>query len=978
MPAIKKSRFHIGLFQKGIVVVVVSLAFSMLTPRVARAQAATADVQTPAMKKGALYNAGQTAFQKGDYATAITNFEALLAMADKDDILEAPYFYLGASYFNTKDYGKAIEIFKKFEAAYPKSGRLLEVLFATGQAEYLNGDYAGAIEYFKKVEPTVYHDISLYYQGISSKAADKPDDAIAAFEKLITPEIRSSDGANGAILLVELYAKRKDFTKATEVIRQLRKKMMYVTNIMNLNAQAIELGDGLVEDELYPEALLCYRMVRSKDDVIAFQTAKLAYMAQKIDQNMAAIHADPPHGMALNAENTQLKAAIAAGTKMMEEYKNAPDTMPAVLLRIGRCFYQQEKFWEAIVADNELLTRYPDSDQYESGLFAITVACAKANRPAATKQYADEYLKKYPQGKNIQAVSYLVGAAMMQASDFEGAAAAFTKALKEQPDSKYKEEMEMQLGNAHFSLGKFDLATADYSKYKTDFPAGGHIEEVIYRIALSSLFAGQYEDAMKEVTDYVTTYPKGNFIADARYRLGVCKYAASLYPEVIADCRSWEKDYPKNPMLGEVLALLGDSLDAVEPARDDEAIQVYIRAAQVANTDEVLEYSLSSAEKLLQKKGDWEKIGQMYEEFVKTHPEHPLVVTAVYWIGKAKVHDGKADEAKIFIADNIKKYIDDPRRDAVEQLITQLAGLCVRKKKPPEPSPSPSPAVASGTDAVAVATPPPTPTPSPTPDPDPGAELDKLLGSAETDTSPTAKARILFAKAELAFMRRQIPEQEKNYAAIAAQFKPEDLPSIILGQVGDYLLFKKENDKAAAYFQYLMDEYPKSDVQDYAYNGLGQIAFQNKDYEKALKYFSDGIDKGYAAQKFKDLTLGEARSLFQLGKYEESKKQFELVAGNKDWRGDPTAESLCSMGDIEMKENKFPEAIAYYQRVYVAYQRYLPWVAKAYINSGDCFERLGKLPEAVKTYQEMLANEKLASFPEADVARKRLEVLGSK
>jgi tetratricopeptide (TPR) repeat protein len=84
------------------------------------------------------------------------------------------------------------------------------------------------------------------------------------------------------------------------------------------------------------------------------------------------------------------------------------------------------------------------------------------------------------------------------------------------------------------------------------------------------------------------------------------------------------------------------------------------------------------------------------------------------------------------------------------------------------------------------------------------------------------------------------------------------------------------------------------------------------------------------------------------------------------------------MGDIALKQNDLPTAIANYQRVYVAYQRYLPWVAKAYINSGDCFERLGKLPEAVKTYQEMLANEKLAAFPEADVARKRLEVLGSK
>ena len=58
------------------------------------------------------------------------------------------------------------------------------------------------------------------------------------------------------------------------------------------------------------------------------------------------------------------------------------------------------------------------------------------------------------------------------------------------------------------------------------------------------------------------------------------------------------------------------------------------------------------------------------------------MVSALYWIGKAKAHEGKIDEAKQLTADTIKKYIADPKRDAVEQLITQLAQLCVKKKKP--------------------------------------------------------------------------------------------------------------------------------------------------------------------------------------------------------------------------------------------------------------------------------------------------------
>jgi hypothetical protein len=101
-------------------------------------------------------------------------------------------------------------------------------------------------------------------------------------------------------------------------------------------------------------------------------------------------------------------------------------------------------------------------------------------------------------------------------------------------------------------------------------------------------------------------------------------------------------------------------------------------------------------------------------------------------------------------------------------LLTQLAQLCVRKKRVEPP--------AEG-EVEAAPTPPPT---------DPGAELDALLGDADKDPNPTARARILFAKAELARLRRQPAEEEKNIARIAETAKPEGLkpdaarPSLII------------------------------------------------------------------------------------------------------------------------------------------------------------------------------------------------------
>ena len=86
--------------------------------------------------------------------------------------------------------------------------------------------------------------------------------------------------------------------------------------------------------------------------------------------------------------------------------------------------------------------------------------------------------------------------------------------------------------------------------------------------------------------------------------------------------------------------------------------------------------------------------------------------------------------------------------------------------------------------------------------------------------------------------------------------------------------------------------------------------------------------------------------------------------------------SVYSLGQIAAKRGQWAEANAYFQRVYVGYQKFLPWVAKAYIASGESFEKLGKTQEATNTYRELLRNEKLANFSEAAEARKRLEALG--
>ena len=899
-------------------------------------------------------------FQAGNYAGAAATLESLIARTEFNPQLEPVFFTIGSAYFNAADYAKATAAFKTYQTKFPGGPHSNDAMFAIASASLSNKSYAEAATQFSALEKDPrFREQALLFQANALQESGKLDEAIAPLEKLTAGELKTSSGARGLMILAKIYVKKGAADKAVQMVTRLRENVSLVENVVELNAMAVELGDQLFAKKQQAQALECYRAAFPRDQVTRMQNDRIARMQKAIEANLTAVKADPTLIAQLNSANAQLKAEVAKAQQLLADFQKLPDFTGAIYLRMARSFSEADKKWEAVVVYQDVLDRFgTDPKEREPALFGIILALADVNQGEKAMARCEEYLRDFKDGPNAETVGYLLGVSALQANDPRAAQTYFGTMLETQPKSQFREQMRYLLGNAKFMSGQYDEATAEYKKYLAEFPKGTSVEDVDYRLALAALFAGKYEAAMKTIGEYVTKYPKGTFLADARYRLAVCKYAASLYPEVIKDCEAWERDFGKDPQLAEVLSLAADSYGATE--REDKAVEIYLRASKSAATDEVMNYALFAASKLLQKKGEWDKVAEMFREFIQEKPDNPTVITALYWIGKAKAHSGQIDEAKKITADTIKKYMADPHRDAVEMLLTQLAQLCVKKKKVAPPS-----------DESASAAP--TPTPAGV---DPGAELDALLGGVGADQAPTARARTFFAKAELARLRRQVPEEEKNIAQIADNFKPDDLSPALLGRAGDSLLARKKYEAALPFYQRLMDDFPKSDNVDFAYNGMGEIAFAKKDFAKAFRYFNDATEKIAASQKLKDVTVGKAKTLLALGKLEESRKVFEQVAQVREWRGESTAFSVYSLGEIAAKQNHWAEANAYFQRVYVGYQKFLPWVAKAYLRSAESFEKLGKTQEAANTYRELLRNEKLATFSEAEEARQKLASMG--
>jgi tetratricopeptide (TPR) repeat protein len=362
-----------------------------------------------------------------------------------------------------------------------------------------------------------------------------------------------------------------------------------------------------------------------------------------------------------------------------------------------------------------------------------------------------------------------------------------------------------------------------------------------------------YTKALEGFQAFVKKNPQAQYVGDSEYRIALCYNAAEKYDEVIKRCDEWRSKHGGEPMQAEVMALQGDAYAAKEmPA---ESAAAYRKSVDLSDSEEVLKYSLFEANKQYQKLNRWDEIADMFSGFAALHPDHPAATAAVYWVSKAKIKDGKAEEAKQYLAETILKTINDRKKDAVEQLLAQLAQTCSKRIRPPlvakegAPAATPAPSAPASTNAVAGQEAPPRPTPAPTPPYDSDADFAKYLNEtnvAAVGTNSLAKARLRYAQAELAGFTKRQERQKELMASIYREFPADQLSAMLLAQCGEIALEKGELDKSEAFYKELMTSFPKSDLLEYAYCGMGEVSLARDQPAEALRWFDDAVEKANA------------------------------------------------------------------------------------------------------------------------------------
>ena len=700
------------------------------------------------------------------------------------------------------------------------------------------------------------------------------------------------------------------------------------------------------------------------------------------------------------------------------------------LRRIGRNNEAQAKC-------KEFISKFPKDEQVSAiALILGDISQEREEYPEAIAHYKwllTNVTTLTPEAE--EEIGFSIAACLFSQFDWAPAQKAFEAFLKKHDRSPMRQKVLYMNALCSFFQGKYKETKVDFDKYEQEYPKGQFIPDVRYRQAIVKFGTSPRDipGTIKLCEDWLKDYAKDNTdeaiaqTPDVYTLIGDANIA--LADELDKKIKAADLDVRLNARTPDKAKFVDikTKLEKEKEAVTNKAIDAYEAAAKSARTNpQALEFVLGELRKLLPGRGEHKRMRDLFKEIFDWNHNDPKAMTYLYEVIRStermgdmpefaaesekvrknfstqlaaarkkvdelerrdKVTKEEVDAAKAgvkklsteleaelakvevkrqssiadqkkralkILSDAVSESINDRTQEGTEKLIVFLAEKLARKIKRVKPGTKPEPGAYTSDEAE--------------------KELVKLLRLEDHRESLVAQARGFFALGQLAVFTREPEKTAANFAKIAANYKAEELNPTILAMVGDNLLSKGDHKKAADYFGYILEHSRSSEYADYGFAGLAEIAFANKKYADALSLCNEAIDNNILMSKELDLRFTRARSLAELAKYADAKKEFEEIAKTKEWRGEKTAASLYWLGLMAERqatdEKGYNEAIAYYRRCYMTWKKYEVWAAKSYFASAKLFAtKLNQKDAAKVLLKEMLEKERIKDTREADEAK---------
>ncbi len=916
----------------------------------------------------ALMNEAVKLFTEAKYQEALSK----IAQAEKNlnnKPFEGILYAKGACFFNLEEYAKAIESLELYVKEFPEGGSIIDVRMALGRAYIKSKQGDKGVTVLKEVvskSPEKKAEAGLIIAD-HLKADNKTEEALQILSAVLADGVRSPESIQAAMMASQLYVASGKLEDASALMDKVRNFASGGDNIAQMNNIYLQLGDQMMEKKAFQDALNAYQLVRRKSEISRIQKEQIA----KVEAKLKVSKGD---------QKAELETKLKAGQEILAEIEKRTDYDASLYYRLGRCYFEMgqpptegasgdaSRMWQSILAFSTIVDEFKDFPQRDRCMYGLIMVNAALKRISEARALCEKFIENFPDSSELGQISEMYGMLAYQNGQLEEAERAFNKAAGFPKADK--ERLRYLSGIVLFELQRFEQGRAAFEALIADSKDSVYKDECLYRIALSYFYQNDYKNVVKALETYIKENPKGNYLCDAKYRLAFITFQEGKKDKAQEMLIKITEEHPNDQNIGQVHALLGDIYN--QKADYENATKQFESAVDKAKTDDVLNYVMDQLTDLYVGQNEWKKLAGMWQRYYNTHKENEeLSLKAILWISRSHIKDQKPEEAQKLLSEHIKQRISNAANQQVEGLIQQLVNVVTPKRRRSQPTPAPD---ATAKPAATAAAPIPKVPEYEQPFEEVEKKLETLLTPPAELNNGTAAMRILFAKTWLAKAMKLSDKTSKFFNILIEVAKAEDLSPMLLALVGDNARTKGDLEKATACYVRLRDVFKNTEHSDGAPVGLAEIEFEKNNYDKALELFKAAGEYQGSAYILQ-ATQGIAKTSAKLKKWDDAKKLYEQIAQTKEWRGEPTANALRMLGDVEASQNKHEAAIAYYQRVFIAHQRWKDEMAKAYLGSAKSFIALGKKEEARNTLQEMINRADLKEKAETKEAQRLIATL---
>ncbi|MDD5261122.1 MAG: tetratricopeptide repeat protein [Methylacidiphilales bacterium] len=883
---------------------------------------------------------GLFAFDSGDNARAEAVLNGFLADYGKSveaaQVLEQVIQLLAYSQIRQGKFEAAQGNIEKYLNDYPSGSETESFVFWRGVALLKTGKpkeaEAALRAYLQKYPASKRSDPARFSLGQALLAQNKykeTADYFTELEKRAKPDMASQ----ARLLVVHARIKSGQYDAALDSLQTLFSDNDNTPKISARHLLALDLGSRLLNDGQYRKALLALQKVWPKDRLVTRQTSRLAALESTQKKLSSSPVSDP-------TEQIQIQDSILQIRAELDQLKNMPDYDAALQFRIAQAFLHLNRYREANLVLRQMVGKLSENEGKGEWLmqadYTRVVALAHMQRWREAIQVADEFAGRFSKSPLLPEVLYLKAESCRQSKDYNQSVEIFQKVAAQYPGFAQADRCLFMAAYGLLLQERNTEAAALFQEFREKFPKSGWIERSWYWEAMAWHFNKDYAKSREAHRVYLEKYFHGIYAADSSFRRAQALFYQKDFNGACKELEAFLKRYPGSEPADEAVNLLGDCWLAL--GETERGLEAYSKNS--GRDRKLADYAVFRVGQVYKATEQYDRMRAHFETFVREHPESPRIAEAlgkIAWVYRRQEQPEKALE---LYWDAVSRYGNDPEASAVEDMLRALA----KYYHSPE-------------------------------------EKERLMGKLSTLGAESAAKNQRALAARMLWMQAQLEQGTAPEAAaehllrIPGLAEPRELSSILLADVGDVLLKAGKSSEAAGFYMTILSWYPNSALRDRSYAGLGLVAKSQGKTKQALEYF-ERFDRENA-QPASRLRVLQARAeiFLERGDTERALGQLEQVLKIPSARGLPAVEALYKIGEIYLGRGDAKRAIPYFQRIYVMYGRWGDYVARAYWQSGQAFERLEMRQEAANTYRELIGNEQLKGTAEYAQARERLNAL---